>query len=310
MILDLLKFFIYLLLLIAGSHLLVKGNSALAALLKTKVFFVSLILLGIGSSAPELFVTVTSHLQNESDIAMGNILGSNIFNILIVGALIFLSAKKIPDNRQMCRNIALLLLITLFGGALLWNNHLVWWKGLLFLGMFTYFFVQSKEPLEDESSLEASSLKPLPLLICFIVGFGLLFFGAQGVISSAIHIGEQLGLSKRLIGIFLISIGTSLPEVTIGIVSLFKRKAEVALGSIIGSNVFNTFFIPSIASFIAPLTISPELLKMDGSVVILATSLLWISVFLFNKLSKVFLSSIFIITYFSYAYFVLIHRVG
>ncbi len=309
MVLSLFQFFIHLLLLIVGSHFLVKGNSILASLLKTKVFFVSLILLGIGSSAPELFVTITSHLQQESDIAIGNILGSNIFNILIVGALIFLSTRKIPDTLSMYRSISLLLILTLIAGFLLWDNTLFWWKGILFLGMFMFFFVQSKKSLlEEDSILESSSLKPPILILLFIGGFGLLFFGAKGVISSSIQIGEHLGLSKRLIGLFLISIGTSLPEIAIGLISLFKKKAEIALGSIIGSNVFNTFFIPAIASFIAPIKISSTLLKVDGVVVILASSLLLLSIYLFDKISRVFLSSLFIISYFLYTYFVLLHR--
>ena len=309
MILDLLRFFVYLCLLMTGSHLLIKGNSAVATLLKTRVFFVSLILLGIGSSAPEFFVTITSHLHQETDIAIGNILGSNIFNILIVGALAFLSTKKISNIQSIWKSIVLLLIMTLIGGVLLWDNTLFWWKGLLFLGMFVFFFVQSKESPEEGSDLEGKSIKPAMLVFLFILGFAFLFFGAQGVLFSSLKIGEQLGLSKRLIGLFIISIGTSLPEIAIGLISLFKKKSEVALGSIIGSNVFNTFFIPSFASFIAPLSISSTLLRIDGSVVMLATSLLWVSIFLFNKVYKIFLSSIFIISYLFYSYFVLLHRV-
>ena len=266
----------------------------------------SMILLGIGSSAPELFVTITSHLQQESDIALGNILGSNIFNMLIVGALAFLGTKYISNTLSMCKSVLMLLVMTLIAGFLLWDYTLFWWKGLLLLVMFALFLIGSKE--SEEIPSESTSLKLLPLIAFFIGGFGLLFFGSKGVISSAIQIGDQLGLSKRLIGIFLISIGTSLPEVAIAVMSLIKRKSDVALGSIIGSNFFNTFFIPAIASLIAPLEISPVLLKIDGLAVMLVSSLFLVSIYFFNKISKTFFISLFFISYFMYAYLILWNR--
>ena len=307
MLLNLIQFAIYLSLLMLGSHVLVKGNIVLASLLKTKVFFMSMILLGIGSSAPELFVTITSHLQQETDIAIGNILGSNIFNILIVGALAFLSTKYISNALSMCKSIFFLLIMTLITGGLLWNYTLSWWKGVLLLVMFSFFLINSKE--SEEPLEESTPARALPLIVLFVAGFGLLFFGSKGVISSSIEIGNHLGLSKRLVGIFLISIGTSLPELAIAIMSLIKRKSDIALGSIIGSNAFNTFFIPSIASFISPLMISPILIKIDSLVVVLVTSLFLVSVYLFNKIPKAIFISLFLMSYLSYAYFILWNRI-
>lgn len=308
MLLISLQFCLALSLLFFGGNLLVRASSSLAFLLKTKVFFISLFLLGMGSSAPELFVSIESHLDLKPDIAVGNIIGSNIFNILIVGALVILSSSWIKNQKTMIKSTSLLLGATLATALLIWDFELSRLDGVILLGLFTLFFVQSKG-LSEETPSEGR-IYSFPIIAGLLAaGFIFLFLGARWAIYSAVEIGNHWGLSTRIIGLFLMSVGTSLPELAIGIVALFKKESEIALGGIIGSNAFNTFLIPGIASLIFALPVSEHFLKTDGVVVILSTLLLLVFLFTYKKLPKRAVSILFIIFYALYAYFILLHRV-
>jgi len=302
-----LKFIGALILLFLGGNLLIRACSALALLLKTKVFFISLLLLGMGSSAPELFVSIESHLDLKPDIALGNIVGSNIFNILIVGALVILSSARMKNTKTMMKSASLLLGATLMTALLAWDLSLSRTDGLILLSFFTLFFVQSRG-LSDETPTE--SVYSLPILASLLIaGFGFLFLGSKWAVSSAVEIGDHLGLSTRIIGLFLMSVGTSLPEMAIGITALFKKESEMALGGIIGSNAFNTFFIPGIASLIFALPVSEKLLKTDGIIMTASTFLLLFFLLIYKKVPKIAVSGLFLIFYALYAYFVLLHQI-
>ena len=302
-----LQFFSALALLFFGGSLLVRVCSALALLLKTKVFFISLFLLGMGSSAPELFVSIESHLNFKPDIAVGNIIGSNIFNILIVGALVIFSSAVVKNQKTMIKSTALLLGATLAMGLLVWDFELSQWEGLILLGFFTLFFVQSKGLEETPPKGKVYSLPILAVLL--IAGFTFLFLGSRWAVFSAVEIGQELGLSTRIIGLFLMSVGTSLPELAIGLTALFKKESEMALGGIIGSNAFNTFFIPGSASLIFALPVSKFFLKTDGIIMTVSTLLLLIFLLGSSKIPKTAVAGLFIALYTWYIYFVLILRV-
>ena len=303
-----LQFCAALILLFFGGSLLVRACSALALLLKTKVFFISLFLLGMGSSAPELFVSIESHLDLKPDIAVGNIIGSNIFNILIVGALVILSSSWMKNQKTMIKSTALLLGATLVTASLVYDASLSRTDGLILLGLFALFFIQSKG-LSEETLTESTVYSPPILAILLIAGFVFLFLGSRWAISSAVEIGHHLGLSTRIIGLFLMSVGTSLPELAIGIVALFKKESEMALGGIIGSNAFNTFLIPGVSSLIFALPVSHLFFKTDGIVMTVSTALLLLFLFIHKKIPKLAISSLFLIFYALYAYFVLLYRV-
>lgn len=307
MFLTSLQFVSALALLFFGGNLLVRACSSLALLLKTKVFFISLFLLGMGSSAPELFVSIESHLNFKPDIAVGNIIGSNIFNILIVGALVILSSTVIKNHKTMLKSTALLLGATLAMGLLVWDFELSRRDGLILLGFFTLFFVQSKGLEETPPEGRVYSLYILAFLL--IAGFSFLFLGSRWAVSSSAEIGRQLGLSTRIIGLFLMSVGTSLPELAIGLTALFKKESEIALGGIIGSNAFNTFFIPGTASLIFALPVSKLFLKTDGILMTVSIFLLMIFLLGCKKIPKTAASGLFIALYVWYIYFALIHRV-
>ena len=287
---------------------MVQTSSALAFLLKTKVFFVSLFLLGMGSSAPELFVSIESHLDLKPDIAVGNIIGSNIFNILIVGALVILNTAWKANQKTMIKSASLLLGATLAVVLLVWDLSLSRMDGLILLILFALFFIQSRG-LSEEIPSEEKIYSPLILAIFTVAGFCFLFLGSRWAVSSAVEIGNHFGLSTRIIGLFLMSVGTSLPELAIGITALFKKESEMALGGIIGSNAFNTFFIPGAASLIFALPVSQHFLHTDGIVMMAGTALLLVFLLTYKKISKTLVSGLFLTFYAWYIYFVLLHRV-
>ena len=303
-----LQFVAALILLFFGGSLLVRACSSLALLLKTKVFFISLFLLGMGSSAPEFFVSIESHLNLKPDIAVGNIIGSNIFNILIVGALVILSSTCVKNQKTMIKSTVLLLGATLATALLIWDFELSRLDGLILLGFFTLFFVQSKG-LSEETPTEGKVYSFHILAVLLIAGFSFLFIGSKWAIFSAVEIGHQLGLSTRIIGLFLMSVGTSLPELAIGITALFKKESEIAMGGIIGSNAFNTFFIPGIASLIFALPVSKLFLQTDAIVMTLSTFFLLIFLLIYKKIPKTLASILFLLFYALYAYFVLLSRI-
>lgn len=290
-----------------GGDLLVRTTHFLSIYLKKRVFFVSMLLLGMGSSAPELFVTLQSHLGHESDLAFGNIIGSNIFNILIVSPLIIFSSGKILNRSNILKSASLLLITTLIAGGLALDFSFSRLNGIFLLVLFCLFLIHPSN-LNDQKQPSSSSHSFLNIITFIITGFLLLFLGAQLTIDSSITLGTEIGLSKRIIGLFLLSIGTSLPELAIGIVALVKKKSEVALGSIIGSNAFNTFLIMGLASVISDLRISPNLLKIDGIIMYASECALFLYLFGFKKIQK-WPASLFILTYILYAGFIFLKRI-
>ena len=307
MILAGIQFFLGLFILSVGSDWLVRSTVSLAYRLKKKVFFIALFLLGMGTSAPELFVTLQSHLNQEPDMAIGNIVGSNIFNILIVGALTLLTAFPARHKSVILKSTGLLLAVTAAVGVVLFDFSLSLWNGIFLLILFSLFFIGAKNPEQFEESQKSYSMT---MTFVFLAGgFILLFAGTQATLSSAVQLGDFLGFSKRITGLFLLSVGTSLPELAVAVTALVKRNSEIALGNIVGSNAFNTLFIPGLAALFSVLPVSKEIITIDGPVMIFSELLLLLFLLGSRKLPRIGVAVFFIASYIVYAYFVLLHRV-
>ena len=313
MISSLLVFCAGLSMLFFGGEILVRACQKLSIHLKTKLFFISLLLLGMGTSAPELFVTVQSHISGEPHLAAGNIIGSNIFNILIVSALIILSAAQIKNKQTVLKSAGWLILTTLCALFFILDQELDLQDGLIFLILFGLCLISP--PLLSKKKEPPQVTAPIKLKSFFyaggytLLGFFILFSGAHLTIESSLALGEHLEWSKRIIGLFLISVGTSLPELAIGLIALVKKNSEIALGSIIGSNGFNTFFIPAIASLWAPLPVGSIFLKMDAPIMLAGEGVLFLALWRFKKIPKS-IAFLFILGYLFYTYFVLFNRVS
>ena len=249
--------------LIKGADMVVQQSARLAQRFSISPFFVGVVLLGMGTSAPEAGVSAFSSVKDLSHLAVGNVFGSNIFNILLVlGMVLFqpLSQKKIQSIRK---DIGFLVLTGFMLGPLMWDLFLsrleaLFLSGLFFAYMALCYWTQGKK-VPQELSQNTKSVKPMWLtvgMVSLLGGSYLTVMGAEGL-------GQNLGISERILGLLVVSVGTSLPEFVASWTAILKGHRDMAIGNIIGSNVFNTFFILSLAVWIRPAPLDIKMLALD-----------------------------------------------
>ena len=256
MIITFIIFFITLFGIIFGANNLVNGSCSIARRFKISDFIIGALIVGVGTSMPELVVSLMGTLQNNADIAIGNVVGSNIFNILgILGltALIFpIPIQKKDNNFDIIFCIVVSVFLTLV--MTLFSNGLNFYAGVILLilfGLYTWFsFIKNK----DNNIISSNNLEPFWLSVLKIVGgLSILILSCEYFIKSSILLAKDFGLSESVISLTLIACGTSLPELAASIVAAFKKNTQLALGNIIGSNIFNITFILGLCSLFSPL---------------------------------------------------------
>lgn len=277
-------------LLFFGGDFLILSVKKLSKRFNVKPIFLSIFLLGVGTSAPEWFVTVTSSVQNFSDLALGNVVGSNISNIgLILG---FFGLFNIAPVSKSLIKFDFPVLFLSFGLTILFSiggfiSRLESFFLLLVFVIYIFYSIKNRKT-EGEVPIENGkdgSLVSLILLV--VVGFAFLFAGSQITIKSVIAIGDALRLSERFIGIFILSLGTSLPELAVSLQALFRKQEELALGNIVGSNIFNTFFVLGSAGLISTLEVSSSFLKLDYWVMLGLALVIWGALLIFKRVPKI-----------------------
>lgn len=249
-------------LLVKGADFFVSGASSVAKALKVPSVIIGLTIVAMGTSAPETAVSITASLGGNNGISLGNIIGSNIFNLLMV---IGISAVIIPFNsdkeilkRDMLWNVAItvLLLVLIFDGSLSRLDGVI-----LLAGIAAYLTVVVRSALknrvEDNSDEKVSVLKAV---VFILGGLAAIVFGGDLVVDNASLIAKSLGMSDTLVGLTIVAIGTSLPELVTSIVAAKKGDSGLALGNAVGSCIFNILFILGIASTIAPMTADYEII--------------------------------------------------
>lgn len=249
-------------LLIKGADFFVDGSSSLAGILKIPSVIIGLTIVSMGTSAPEAAVSITAGLAGNSDISLGNILGSNIFNLVaVIGicALIFgvVSPKEII-RRDMWWNIAVSALLLLF----IADGKIQRYEGILLLcGMVLYLFVVVKSALKNKTESEPTKIMSVPKSLLFIAaGLAAIILGGNLVVNNAKLIAAAWGMSDTLIALTIVAIGTSLPELVTSLTAAKKGDSGIALGNAVGSCIFNIFFILGIASTLAPITVEKDLI--------------------------------------------------
>lgn len=277
-------------LLIKGADLLVQGASSVARQLRVSDLVIGLTVVAFGTSSPELFVNVTASSLGNTEIAIANVLGSNIANILLVlgvASVIYplrvqkgTAWKEIPLGLLAACVLGVLANDTMIDGA--GFSALTRIDGLVFLSFFMIFMYYSfsiakvSEPMKDLVPAKRHGI----LVAILMIGGGLigLTVGARWIVDSAVRIALRFGLSESFVGLTIVAIGTSLPELATAAVAAFKRNAEIAMGSVVGSNIFNIFFVLGITSTINPLPFQPKN-NIDIAMVILASFLLFLCMF-------------------------------
>lgn len=243
-------------LIIFGADALVDGASGIARKFNVSEFVIGLTIVGFGTSCPELVVSLTGALSGSADIAIGNVVGSNIFNTLLILGVTALIAPIAITSENRLRDIPITILVTLtfilFG---LFHKDISRLEGIIFLLMFAaYMYMCFKLDKGDTEEVKVKQLKLFTAILMTLAGLAGLIFGGKLFVNSATDIAHSLGISDKFIAITLLAGGTSLPELATCIVAAIKGKGQLALGNILGSNIFNILLILGCSATIVPLS--------------------------------------------------------
>ena len=264
--------------LVLGANWLIGGASSLALKLGISKLIVGLSVVAFGTSLPELVSSLVSTLKGYTSIAISNVVGSNIANI---GLCLGLAAlfKAIPVKESTIKSeIPFMILSTISFISLFSKNHyLSWHDGVVFLSfmvIFMYYLITSAKDVVEEELEEIKEQKSVRLsLLMIVAGTLFLWFGGNLAIENVVKIAQKLGLSQAFVGLTIVAVGTSLPELVVSIVSTVKRESDILVGNIVGSNVFNILLILGVSSFFNRLTVDVTDYTMD-LMFLFATSLL------------------------------------
>jgi len=287
--------FIYMLaglaLLYFGGETLITGSLRIAHRFKISPFVIGATVMGFGTSSPELAVSVMASFQGAAEVAVGNVIGSNIANVGLVLGLTALIVPLTIDQRRFKSQISPLLIASFLILFLAWDFSLSRWEGLLLLaGLLLYIWktLKSDEASDFELGEEYSIFAGKGMgyqIVLTLAGLALLILGARWMVDGAVNIAREVGISEWFIGISVVALGTSLPEIVSSLLSARRGHGEMALGNIFGSNIFNIFMVLGASASLQPLNIQeaihPDLLITTG-----LTCLLLILIRLEHQLSK------------------------
>jgi len=278
-----------LIILILGGEFLVKGSVALAVRMKVSMVVIGLTVVSFATSAPELIVSVYSALTGHPDMALGNVIGSNIANISLVLGLTTLLFPLAFQKRLYKFDVPVMLFASiLFGVFLFTNSTLETWEGLVFVSLLvvltSYLISRSRkeEKLKEPSDKDKM---PLPKLLIYLCSGAIcLYLGSRLLVDSASGLARIMGLSERVISVSIVAFGTSVPELAASIIAAFKKEKDLSIGNLIGSNIFNVFAVLGITSIIKPIAIvDHSLLSNDIWWMFGVSLLLFPMMFLFHK---------------------------
>lgn len=247
-------------LLIKGADFFVDGSSSLARIMKVPSVIIGLTIVAMGTSAPEASVSVNAALTGSNDIAISNVIGSNLFNgLVVVGVCAFMAGFK-TNPEILKRDMPLNIIVTAILCIMLLDRHINHIEGIILLiSMAVYIAVMVISALKNRETADECKILSLPKSLIFIIG-GLIavIFGGTLVVDNACLIAKDFGVSENFIGLTIIAIGTSLPELVTSITATRKGDSGLALGNAIGSNLFNILFILGMSATICPLNVLSE----------------------------------------------------
>ncbi len=289
MIIDILLLFAGFVALIFGANSLVDAASSVAVKLGIPNIVIGLTIVAFGTSAPELVVNLFAAVSGSTEMVLGNVLGSNIFNILgILGisAVIFpLTVKTSTTWLEIPLSLLAAICVLIIGADMFLDgatiNAITRSEGIVLLLFFVIFLVYNLTVAKaggEEEEMETKSYTTGKAILFIILGLVGLILGGRLIVDSAVSIAEVIGLSERVIGLTVVSIGTSLPELATSIIAVRKKNVDIAIGNVVGSNIFNIFLILGVSTTVAPLQLN-EGAFFDIFVNIAASSLLFIFIF-------------------------------
>ena len=272
-----------LLLLVTGGEYLVRGGVAIAHRAKVPSLIIGMTVIAMGTSFPELIVSLQAAIQGHTEIALGNVIGSNIVNI---GLILGVSALIIPLSVQRDsarRDAPFMLACSLLLIGLMADDRLQWYEGLAMLLLFTAFtYVSIRSARKQGQPSDTDAKPPMPLGLAIVVtlaSVGALAWGADLLIDSACAIARDLHVPERVISVTLVAVGTSLPELVTSVIAAIRKEDDIAIGNIIGSNIFNVLVVLGLPALIHPIdhcsfeSFRPDLIWMTGFAL-----LLWLAI--------------------------------
>ncbi len=263
-------------LLVKGSDLFVDGSASVARLMGIPAVIVGLTIVSMGTSAPEAAVSVTAGYHGSNEIAISNLVGSNIFNLLCVAGLSAIITPFAIDKTIIKRDFPICLGVMALSVVMCLTGKVVSrLEGIILLAVFVsyiaYLVWQAIKTREIDRNLE-KPMSPIKSVIFILIGIGAIILGGQLVVESAKTIAREFGMSETLIGVTIVAIGTSLPELVTSVVAAHKGQSEIAIGNVVGSSIFNLMFVLGMSSALTPIAVVPEAL-IDG-IIMLSVSLI------------------------------------
>ena len=265
--------------LIKGADLFVDGSSSIAKKFKIPSMIIGLTIVAMGTSAPEASVSITSSLIGQNDMSVANVVGSNFFNILIVLGVSSIITKLPVSKSTIKKDAPFLIGISILTLIFAVDLYMSLIEGFIFMGIFVWFIFSMIKESKNNVQEEKDDVNELPLtktLIYIVLGLTGIIYGGNLTVDAASTIASQFGLSENLIGLTIVAVGTSLPEFVTSVIATNKGETEIAIGNVIGSNIFNILFVLGIASIISPMVISIEAI-IDVIFMIIITVLLFIN---------------------------------
>ncbi len=289
MLIHFILFVLGFILVIKGADWLVNGSVSLARKLNVSELAIGLTIVAFGTSAPELVVNIVASINKLNDVAMGNVIGSNIFNILAIlglSAIIYpLAVQTETIKKEIPYSLFAIILLFVFI-----NNHLITGSDntglqridgiifIFFLLLFLYRVFKNMKKYPVPIDVKIKEYNNLMTFSLIMIGLSGLIAGGRIVVNNAVEIAKYFGISERVISLTIISAGTSLPELATSAVAAYKKRSDLAIGNVIGSNIFNIFFILGISAIISPINIS-ESFNLDILILFFATLLLMLTMF-------------------------------
>ena len=299
---PILLFIAGLVILIVGADLLVRGASRLAAVFGVSPLVIGLTIVAVGTASPEIAVSLQAAVNGQGDLTLGNVLGSNIFNILFILGITALLAPIVIAEQLIRKDAPIMLGVSLLALGLASDGNLGLVDGMVLLLCMVVYVVfalrQSRlestkvqnEYAEGFAAKEPRTTKNMLMNIFFIlVGLGLLVWGSRWLVDSAVFIAKALGVSELVIGLTIVAVGTSLPEVATSIIAALKKESDIAVGNAVGSNIFNLLGVLGLGAFLAPegISVAQRVLMLDFLVMVFVALVCLPVFYIDNRISRV-----------------------
>jgi cation:H+ antiporter len=271
-----------------GAAFLVKGSANIARILGVKPLIVGLTIVAFGTSMPEFMVSIFGVLQGASDISVGNIIGSNVANIGLILGTAGLIAPIVLRYHHIRQQLLILLIGSLFFCIMAYDGISRWegWLFLLIIVIYVVYLIKSSREDEVKGELPKADNSIVRNILFTVGGIVGLVFASRGIIEGASNIAEYFGVSQMVIGMTIVAIGTSLPELAASIMAQVKHESDISIGNVIGSNLFNMFFVGGGAATIRGLEINTSIYTFEVPFMLLYTLLLFPVIFISKGIKR------------------------